>query len=127
MALKLATMFILLENLQSSYAREQGYAFKGGRWKNPNGDRPGFRALLEEMLAGENMGSPYLGAVVKLRNEIIHSGVSELPFDEQEEIYCACQDISREYLLRAWGGDGSCTARRAWPGGTPHCGSGRRR
>lgn len=106
MELKLATIFILLENLKSTHARERGYAFKGGRWEKPNGDRPGFPDLLEEMLAVEGMSSPQLGAVVKLRNEIIHSGVSELSFDEQDEIYGHCQDIAREYLLRSWGYSG---------------------
>ena len=106
MELALATMFILLENLKSTYAREQGYAFKGGRWEKPSGDRPGFRALLEEMLAAEGMVSPHLGTVVKLRNEIIHSGVSEMDFEEQDEIYGQCQDIAREYLLRSWGYSG---------------------
>lgn len=103
MELKLATIFILLENLKSTYARRRGYRFRGGRWEKPNGDRAGFRDLLEEMLADEGMSSPHLGAVVRLRNDIIHSGVSELSFDEQDEIYGHCQDIAREYLLRSWG------------------------
>jgi len=102
MELKLATMFILLENLKSTHARVQGYAFNGGRWEKPDGARPGFRDLLEEMLAEVGMRSPHLDAVVKLRNEIIHSGVSEMPFEEQDEIYGQCQDIAREYLLRSW-------------------------
>ncbi len=106
MELKLATIFILLENLKSTHARERAYAFKRGKWEKPNGDRPGFRPLLEEMLVGAGMNSPDLGAVVKLRNEIIHSGVSELPFEEQEEIYGECQDMAREYLLRSWGYSG---------------------
>lgn len=106
MELKLATIFILLENLKSTHARERGYAFKGGRWEKPNGERPGFEGLLEEMLSGEGMSFPQLGAVVKLRNEIIHSGVSELSFDEQDEMYGHCQDMAREYLLRSWGYSG---------------------
>ena len=43
---------------------------------------------------------------MSLGNEIIHSGVSELSFEEQEEIYGECQDIAREYLLRSWGYSG---------------------
>lgn len=104
--LKLSTLFMLLENFASRYAREAGYAFKRGKWQKPDGERPGLRALLVEMLGGAGMGQPDLRPVVDLRNEIVHSAASEAPYEHQWEIYGRCQDVAREYLLRSWGYSG---------------------
>lgn len=101
--LKLATIFILLENLKSTFADERGYAFVKGHYTKPSGDRWGFRGLLAEMLADAGMTSPDLEPIVSLRNEIIHSGISRTPRSHQEEIYESCQDLVREYLLRLLG------------------------
>ncbi len=49
------------------------------------------------------MSSPNLSAIVKLRNEIIHSGISQISFEHQKEIYDNCQDLIREYFLRLLG------------------------
>ncbi len=47
--------------------------------------------------------SPDLGAIMSLRNEIVHSRISRTPRTHQEEIYESCQDLVREYLLRLLG------------------------
>jgi len=41
-----------------------------------------------------------LDSIVKLRNELIHSGVASLSFEEHQAILNDCQDLLREYLLR---------------------------
>lgn len=98
--LKLATMFILLENLKSTFANEQSYAFKDGCYRKASGKPWSFKALLFDMFKVVGMSSPNLSAIVNLRNEIIHSGISQTSHDHQEEIYDSCQDLVREYFLR---------------------------
>ncbi len=106
MELKLATMFILLENLKSTYAREQGFPFDGRNYLKPSGKPWYIKGLLSEMLKGVGMSQPNLEPIIDLRNEIVHSGASQTTFEHQEGIYGACQDISREYLLRSLGYSG---------------------
>jgi hypothetical protein len=101
--LKLATMFILLENLKSTFADEQGYAFQSGSYRKASGEKWSFRALLSDMFKKVGMSSPNLSTIVDLRNEIIHSGISQTSYDHQEKIYDGCQDLVREYFLRLLG------------------------
>lgn len=101
--LKLATIFILLENLKSTFAGERGVPFRDGAYRKPSGRSWSFKGLLSEMLKGVRMGSADLEAIVSLRNEIVHSGISQTSRDHQEEIYEKCQDLVREYLLRLLG------------------------
>ena len=105
--LQLATMFILLENLKSTFANEQGIRFRDGYYRKASGRSWPFKDLLSEMLKKVGMPSPNLGAIVKLRNEIIHSGVSQTSLAHQEEIYENCQDLIREYFLRLLGYTGT--------------------
>jgi len=102
--LKLATIFILLENLKSSYAENNGYCFNKGSYIK-NGQKGTFRSLLAEMFQSVGI-SPELSKVVKLRNEIIHSGLSQLDFKEQFNIFSFCKELTGEYLLRLLGYDG---------------------
>ena len=102
--LKLATIFILLENLKSSYADINGYIFKNGSYIK-NGKKGTFKSLLVEMFHSVGI-SPELSKVVKLRNEIIHSGLSQLDFEEQYNIFSFCKELSGEYLLRLLNYDG---------------------
>lgn len=101
--LRLTTLFVLLENLKSTFAQEQGYPFKKGYYRKSSGGKLFFATLLAEMFEKVKMDSPDLSAIKKLRNEIIHSGISQTPYDYQEEIYDSCQDLIREYLLRLLG------------------------
>jgi len=105
--LKLATMFILLENLKSTYADEQGYSFKDGYYRKASGKTWSFKTLLLDMFKQINMPSPDLSAIVDLRNDIIHSGISQTSREHQQEIYGTCQDLIREYFLRLLGYTGS--------------------
>lgn len=104
--LRLATLFILLENLKSTFAKEQGFQFDGRNYLKPSGSAWTFNGLLSEMVKGVGMRQPDLGPIVDLRNEIVHSGASQTSFKHQNQIYDDCQDIAREYLLRSWGYSG---------------------
>lgn len=104
--LKLVTMFVLFENLKSTFASERGYRFEKGYYRKPSGKPWSFKLLLKGMFCKAGM-NPSLEEVIELRNEIIHSGISQMSYDEQYRIYGKCQDISREYLLRLLGFSGS--------------------
>lgn len=104
---KLALSFVLLENLKSSFAHSKNIPYIGNRFKkgeNPNKKSLNyeFRELLEMMLKEVNMNKN-LDQVIKVRNEIIHSGLTELPYDKAQKLYEDTHDLYREYLLRLLG------------------------
>ncbi len=99
--LKLATMFILLENLKSTYADSKGYKFKGC-YKTVDNKNYTFESLLLEMFCVVKMDVS-LTKIKSLRNEIIHSGLSKVSIDEKVAIYADCRDIVTEYFLRLIG------------------------
>ncbi|MDW1996245.1 hypothetical protein R7R34_12200 [Vibrio sp. 299] len=100
--LKLATLFILLENLKSSYAKCKGYKYKNGSYWSESNEKYYFQTLLYEMFSSVGM-EVGLKEIKNLRNEIIHSGLSHLPYDEQRRIYATCRDLVTEYILRLIG------------------------
>ena len=51
--------------------------------------------------------NPSIDSIKALRDEIIHSGISQLPYDMQMSIFENCQDVVREYFLRLMGFSGS--------------------
>lgn len=104
--LKLLTMFVLFENLKATFALERHYKFEKNYYLKPSGGRWCFKSLLKEMLCNVGMNQS-LDEIVDLRNEIIHSGISRMSYDEQYRIYGKCQDIAREYLLRLMGFSGA--------------------
>lgn len=104
--LKLATMFMLFENLKATFASERGYRFKKGYYRKPSGKPWSFKLLLQGMFCKVGI-NPSPDEIIVLRNEIIHSGISQMSYDEQYKIYGKCQDIAREYLLRLMGFSGS--------------------
>lgn len=106
--LKLAILFIVLEQLKHSFAVNNGFVFFPPRFHLPGTTTPtrrsgrGLEALLSEMFAGVGM-SPALGTVVDLRNEILHSGLSARSFPELSRIQGDTLMLIREYLLRLLG------------------------
>ncbi len=48
-----------------------------------------------------------LKSVVNLRNDIIHTALSERSYDEQYKTYTDCRNLIAEYLLRLLGFKGS--------------------
>lgn len=114
--LQLLSVFVFFENLKSTYADSKGYNYIKGYYRKPSigdkGTKEGakwpFEELLEEMFKEVGM-YPRLTELVKLRNEIIHSGVSKLAFETQDHIYSFCQDLGREYIARLLDFRGSIT------------------
>ncbi|BCD95907.1 hypothetical protein [Marinagarivorans cellulosilyticus] len=97
--LKLATLFVLLENLKSSYAKSKSYKYKSGYYWTSSNEKYYFKTLLQEMFESVSM-EVSLTEIKNLRNEIVHSGLSHLSHDEQFSIYATCRDIVTEYFLR---------------------------
>jgi hypothetical protein len=103
--IRLLLLFVTLESLKDTYAREVGIPYNKGFYRKPakklgkQGESYKFEELLKMMLqsAGMNKG---LKQVVELRNEIIHSGLSRKPHSRQWKMYERIQDIIREYLIR---------------------------
>jgi len=104
--LKLLTMFVLLENLKATFASFCGYQYSSGYYQKPSGGRWSFKGLLIEMFNDVSM-NPSIDSIKALRDEIIHSGISQLPYDMQMSIFENCQDVVREYFLRLMGFSGS--------------------
>lgn len=103
--LSLVITFVLFENLKHTYAMQQGYPFIKGFFREHGAtlSKPGksksFQELLKEMFEAVGM-TPKLDSIKKLRNDLIHSGVSNLNLREYIDIYSECHDILREYLLK---------------------------
>ena len=107
---QLAQMFIVMENLKSTFARKSRIPFCEGFFRNcrrpskPLYKQPtiGFETLLTLMFKDVGM-NPSLRRVTKLRNEIIHFGLSRKPYRSLIRDYEYCHDVVREYLLRLLG------------------------
>jgi hypothetical protein len=102
---KLLIMFILLENLKYTFASQVGYLFFKGFYRDVTGGKIRFEQLLKKMFTAAGM-NPTLDPIINLRNEIIHSGMSLLPFQQKYNIYVSCHNIFREYFLRLVGYNG---------------------
>ncbi len=124
--LQLMMSFTALENLKSTYAKSQGIDFVEGWFRKistpPKSDprkepRYSFEELLVQMLSQKGINRS-LDKVIELRNEIIHSGISEISFEDQLDILGFSQDLIREYLLRLLGFTGKYQA-YSQPNGAP--------
>lgn len=104
---KLAQIFIVMENLKGTYARQNKIPFSKGFFRNvtkpnkPLHKQPtyGFEDLLKLMFSDVGM-NPSLKRVIRLRNEIIHFGLSRKPYSSLRKDYDYCHDVVREYILR---------------------------
>ncbi len=112
---KLGQIFIILENLKSTYAKYCGIPFINGFYReistppknNPNKEkRLSFENLLSQMLKDVNI-KVGLKRIVRLRNEIIHFGLSRKPYLSLNNNYDFCHDVVREYLLKTLGYHGN--------------------
>jgi hypothetical protein len=106
--LKLVIAFITFENLKDTFARWQRIPYHKNYFRKrsspPKKDlakepKYSFEELLDLMFrdAGMHRG---LKRVVKMRNRIIHSGVTRMSHDRSWAMYERCHDLLREYLLR---------------------------
>jgi len=109
--IQLGQIFIILENLKSTYANFSKIPFVKGFYReisdppkaNPKNERRlSFEALLHQMFCDVGMHVS-LKRVVNLRNEIVHFGLSRKPYESLRKNYDFCHDIVREYLLRLLG------------------------
>lgn len=102
---KLLFAFVLLENLKDTFARAKGIPYVKGFFRKgagPKAAKYSFEELLHLMLAEVGMKRG-LKRVVRLRNEIVHSGLSRRPHSKNWAMYEKIHDILREYLLRLLG------------------------
>jgi hypothetical protein len=103
--LQLVTVFVLLEHLKHTFGHQQGYPFIKGYFRHHGataahpGPKLTFEQLLTAMFAAVGM-APNLRAAITLRNELIHSGMSQLDFAAKWTMFCTLQDYLREYFLR---------------------------
>ena len=106
--LQLIILFVVLENLKDTWARVQRIPYAYGYFRRisippkPNIRKEptySFEELLSQMLKSVGMRRG-LKRIIKLRNQIIHSGLSRRPFRSNQKTYENCQDIVREYLLK---------------------------
>lgn len=98
--LQLLISIVLLENLKSTFAHEQGFPFENGYFRLTSGGKTlPFSELLKRMFKAVGM-APDLSKIVQIRNDIVHSGITRLAVNERVEAYHTIQDIVREYLLR---------------------------
>jgi len=129
--IQLGQIFIILENLKGTFAKQSGIPFVAGFFRElstPPKPKPknektlGFNELLKRMLAAEGM-KPKLKRITNLRNEIVHFGLSRKPYESLRNNYDYCHDVVHEYLLRLLGFSGeyliyskaSRVCSRIWP------------
>lgn len=102
---RLLLAFVTLESLKDSFARACKIPYLKGFYRKPaakpgkDGAKYTFEELTKAMLADVGMRAG-LARIIKLRNQIIHAGVSRMSVKEKWNTYEAAQDIIREYLLR---------------------------
>lgn len=105
---------IILESLKPTFAHQK-YEYDGSGFLEPTKGKPkcangskctqrylSFETLLKEMFAEAGM-EPDLKDIKKLRNEVVHNGLSEKSYEDMRAIYEHAQDLIREYLLRILG------------------------
>lgn len=113
--LQLVTLFVLLEHLKHTFGHQQGNPFIKGCFRNHGattaqlGPKLTFEQLLTAMFGAVGM-APNLTTIISLRNELIHSGISQLDFQAKWAMLSAIQDILREYFLRLWDYHGEYSA-----------------
>ena len=112
--LRLLLAFWALESLKSSYAQFVGHRFSRGKWRDVGGaPKPhlwnypqlDFETLVRAMFGAVKLRRA-LPAVIAMRNQIVHNGVSRLPLKEQERIQNYSHGLIREYLFRLLGYSG---------------------
>lgn len=105
---RLLFSFVLLENLKDSFARSQSIRYEKGFFRKGPGPRAAkysFEELLQLMLKEVGMRRG-LKQIIRLRNEIIHSGLSQKNHQQNWRMYERTHDLVREYLLRLLGYNG---------------------
>lgn len=107
---KLALSFVLLENLKSSFAHSNDIEYKNNYfWKKDNLTKKSSKYTFEELLEmmfNEVGIAKDLSQVRTIRNDIIHSGLTQLHHDDAVKLHDDIHDLCREYLLKLLGYNG---------------------
>lgn len=104
--------FVALENMKASWARSSSIPYRQGRFlKSVSGTGKTKRVpyKLEELLQlmfGAVKMRPALKRIVRVRNEIVHLGVTSRSFRANQAYYERTKGIEHEYLLRLLGYNG---------------------
>lgn len=114
---KLVFSFITLESLKYTYAINKPIPSDKRGFLKPNKRKLWFfrsnkkkyyrfEELLDLMLKEVGIINTKLKSLVKLRNEIIHSGLSKNDFSTNFRLYKETQNLIREYLIKLLGYNG---------------------
>jgi hypothetical protein len=102
---RLIFAFVLLENLKESFARSRSIPYAKGFFRVSSAAKARayrFEELLDLMLKDVGMRRG-LKRIVKIRNEIVHSGLYLRPHSKRWAAYERIHDLLREYVLRLLG------------------------
>ncbi|MGH8436685.1 MAG: hypothetical protein ACRERX_19965 [Pseudomonas sp.] len=107
---KLILVFTALEHLKTTFARSEGIPIFKGKYRDlPRGTPPtknspvlSFEQLLRRMIGGVRMRAP-LKDVVRLRNRLIHTGITRNRVTRNFEIYGGIVFVIHRYVFRLLG------------------------
>lgn len=106
--IKLLIVFTALECLKATYASHSGIAYYRGRFRKPTQSSPrkappyGLEELLDLMLREVGMRRG-LKRAVRLRNAIVHAGLTRHNLRQLSDWYDWCHSLLQEYLVRLLG------------------------
>ncbi len=107
MECRLVFLSVLLENMKQTYGTQSRFAFKRGKFVDPDTKDPlSFQKMMSRMFGSEGM-TPNLRSLVDLRNDVLHTGVVNMTIQQQKAQHDAVTDLIREYLLRLLGFKGT--------------------
>jgi hypothetical protein len=104
---RLLLTFVALENLKATWAHAKGIPFVKGFFRKPNANglvtKNSYRFTFEELVSGmlaEVDMYPSLRRIVKVRNNVVHFGLTERSFKSSMAYYEQTRAIIHEYMLR---------------------------
>ena len=102
---KLVFSYVILESLKFTYAKEKGFTFYRGYFRDNSNKKLNFNILIEMMLKEFNIVFN-VKEITELRNDIIHSGYTEKDPNHNFKIFIYCQNLIRTYLIKLLGYNG---------------------
>jgi hypothetical protein len=105
---RLVSVFIAIESLKDTYAKSKNIPFNSGFFRKlsspPRANlsrepRYTFEELLSIMLRDAKIRKG-LKRIIRLRNDLIHSGLSRRPHNSQWKTFENCHEIIRRYILK---------------------------
>lgn len=100
---KLIFSFVTLESLKHTYAKSKGIPFKNKHFRKPNNKSYSFIELLECMFQEVGITFRNKKNIKNLRDEIIHSGISQFDFNYNYNVFNDIQNLIRQYLIKLLG------------------------